>query len=175
MVKRALRSREHDPALFVHIREARMTNVEGSPNGYIAKAYVLVDLSSTFVRSIRFGFRIRGSRLLLQAADDADERHEQRDHDRADDEREENDHDRLERRSHGRDRVVDFVVVNVGDLQKHFGQLTGLFADIDHADDHGRESAAGLERLHDRFAFLHAIVHLRDRAGRSPCCRQFRG
>src|SRR5438309_10229334 len=36
------------------------------------------------------------SRLLLQPGDDADQRHEERDHDRSDDQGEENDHDRLQ-------------------------------------------------------------------------------
>src|SRR5260370_23486392 len=113
-------------------------------------------------------FDIRGSsfksRLLLQALNDADERQEERDHDRADDERKKYNHDRLERRSHGRNRVVYFVVVNIRDFQKHLGQLTGFFADIDHADDHRWKRAAGFKRLNDRLAFLHAFVHLANRA-----------
>jgi hypothetical protein len=61
------------------------------------------------------------SRLLLQSADDADERHEERDHDRAYDQREHHDHDRLEQGSEGRHRVIDFIIVNLGDLQQHLG------------------------------------------------------
>src|SRR5205814_8610751 len=102
--------------------------------------------------------------LLLQALNDADERQEERDHDLADDERKKYNHDRLECRSHGRDRVVHFVVVNVCDFQKHLGQLTGFFADIDHADDHGWKCSAGFKRLNDRLAFLDALVHLANRA-----------
>jgi hypothetical protein len=33
-----------------------------------------------------------------------------------------------------------------------------LFADVDHADDHGREDAGGLEWGGDGFAFLDAFV-----------------
>src|SRR6266404_7150380 len=76
------------------------------------------------------------SRLLLQALDDADERQEQRDYDCADNEREKHNHDWLQRRGHGCDRVVHFVIIDIGDLQKHLGELSGFFADVDHADDH---------------------------------------
>ena len=95
--------------------------------------------------------------------------------DRSDNEREKHNHDRLERRSHGCDRVVHFVIVNIRDFQKHLGQLSGFFADVDHADDHRRKRATGFERLHDRFAFLYAIVHLRDRAGDHHVAGSFAG
>ena len=120
-----------------------------------------------FVRRLaQTPLQLLASRLLLQSADDADERHEQRDDDRADDQREKNNHDRLEHRGEAGDRIVDFVIVNFGDLQKHLGQLAGLFADVDHADDHRRKDAARFQRLHDRFAFLDAVVHLRDGVAR---------
>ena len=40
--------------------------------------------------------------------------------------------------------------------------MAGFFADIDHADDHRRKRAARFQRLHDRFAFLDPVVHLRN-------------
>src|SRR6266849_3798393 len=80
------------------------------------------------------------SRLLLQALDDADQRQEQRDYNRADDDREKNNHDWLQRRGHSRDRVVDFVIINIGDLQKHLGELASFFADVDHrSEEHTSE------------------------------------
>ena len=62
--------------------------------------------------------------------------------------------------------VVHFVVVDFRDLEQHLGQLAGLLADVDHADDHRRKGAARFQRLHDRFAFLDGVVHLRDRVAR---------
>ncbi len=53
----------------------------------------------------------RASRLLLQAADDADERREEGKHDRADNHRQKHDHDWLEHRGECRHRVIDLVVV----------------------------------------------------------------
>ncbi len=61
-----------------------------------------------------------GLLLVLHAADDADERHEEGDDDGSDDESQEDDHDGLQHGSEARDRVVDFVVVHFGDFQKHF-------------------------------------------------------
>src|ERR1700736_5267990 len=55
-------------------------------------------------------------RLLLQTADDADERHEERDDDCANDEGEKDDHEQLEHSGKRSDGVIDFVVVNVRDL-----------------------------------------------------------
>ena len=115
------------------------------------------------------------SRLLLQRGDDADERKEQRDDDRSDHDREKDNHDWLE---HGRERgnrIVHLVIINIGDLQQHLGQLTGLLANVDHAHDHGRKRAAGFERLHDRFAFLHPIVHLRNGVGDDGVAGGFAG
>ena len=59
------------------------------------------------------------------------------------------------------DGVVHFFVVIVGDFQEHFRQGAGLFADVHHADDHGRENAGGLQRGGDGFAFLDAFMHAR--------------
>jgi hypothetical protein len=78
-------------------------------------------------------------------------------------------------RGERRDRIVHLVIVNFRDLQQHLGQLTGFFADVDHADDHRRKSAAGFERLHDRFAFLHAVVHLRNGVGDDGVAGGFAG
>src|SRR5689334_7020656 len=46
---------------------------------------------------------------------------EHRKDDAADDDGQKDDHDRFEERSHGRDRVINFLVVVVGDLEEHFG------------------------------------------------------
>ncbi len=56
------------------------------------------------------------SRLLLQAGDDADERREESEHDRADNHRQEHNHDGFERRGQTCHRVIDLVVINIGDL-----------------------------------------------------------
>ena len=68
------------------------------------------------------------------------------------------DHDRFEQGGHGGDGVVHFFVVVVGDLHQHFGQGAGLFADVHHADDHGRENAGGFQGRGDGFAFLDAFM-----------------
>ena len=41
---------------------------------------------------------------------------------------------------HGSDGIVHFFLVIVGDAQEHFRQGAGLFADVHHADDHGRKN-----------------------------------
>src|SRR5579885_2670215 len=97
-------------------------------------------------------------RLLLQAGNDADEWCKQRQHDRSHNQRQKDNHERLQHGSQSGHCVIDLLVVNVGDFQKHLGQFTGLFAHIDHADYHGREGLAGLQRLHDRFALGESIV-----------------
>src|SRR6266516_6984358 len=83
-----------------------------------------------FFRHSSFGFRhsVHASGLLLYAADDADERRKEREHDRADDKRQKHDHDWLEHRRDRRHRVIDLIVIHVGTLQKHIWQLTGFFA-----------------------------------------------
>src|SRR5436305_3270159 len=78
--------------------------------------------------------------LAADAYDQADEREEHGDDDAADNHGQKHDHDWLEQRGHGRDGVIDFVVVIVSDLHEHLRQSAGLLADIDHADDHGREN-----------------------------------
>jgi hypothetical protein len=90
---------------------------------------------------------------------------EQGDHDRADDQGQEHDHDRLEDRGQGGDGVVHLVVIDVGDLEQHFGQLAGFLADVHHGDDHVGEHAGGLERGDDGFAFLDGLVDLFDGVG----------
>src|SRR6266566_9385399 len=81
-----------------------------------------------FFRHSSFGFRHspHASGLLLQAADDADERRKEREHDCADDHCQKNDHDWLEHRSDRRHRVVDFIIKYVRNLQKHFRELTSF-------------------------------------------------
>ena len=71
-----------------------------------------------------------------------------------------NNHDRLEQGGQTFHRVVHFVVVNLRNLQKHLGQLSGLLTDVDHPDHHRWKDAARLQRLDDRFPFLDAVMHL---------------
>src|SRR6266487_2443935 len=123
-------------------------------------------LGGDFIRVISASsFRRSRSRLLLQGGDDADERREESQHNRADDHRQKNNHDWLKHRCEGHHCVIDFIIKHVGDLQKHFGELTSFFAHVDHADHHRRKCAAGFHRLHNRFAFFHAVVHLPDGGG----------
>src|SRR5438094_4674685 len=79
-------------------------------------------------KSRQAGFFIRMSalrrsrlRLLVQPLDDCDQRHEKGDDDRANDEGETNNHDRFQRCSDAGHRVIDFLIVNLSNLQKHFG------------------------------------------------------
>ena len=121
-----------------------------------------MNASTTFViRHSDFVIRAAGaSRLLLQAGDDADKRRKESKHDRADNQRQKHDHDGLEHRCEGRNRVIDLIIVHIGNLQEHIWKFTGFFAHIDHAGHHRRKSATGFQRLNDRFAFLYAVVHV---------------
>src|ERR1700674_5490441 len=89
--------------------EARMSNVEMSNAEEVVA--VVVPHSGFVITSSLI------SRLLLQTADDADERHEQRDDNCADDEREEKDNDWSQHRGRCRHGVVGLFVINVGELQ----------------------------------------------------------
>src|SRR5580765_5700552 len=87
--------------------------------------------------------------VFVFAADlvhEVNEGQEHGDDDAADDHGEEDDHDRFEEGGHGGHGIVHFFVVVIGDFEKHFREGASLFADVDHADDHGREDAAGFER-----------------------------
>ena len=88
----------------------------------------------------------------------SDEGQEHGNDDAADDDGQEDNHDRLEQRGHGRDGVIDFVVVVVGDLEQHFRQGAGLFADVHHADDHGGKDAGSFEGGGDGFALFDTLV-----------------
>ena len=57
-----------------------------------------------------------GSRLLLQACDNADERREESEHDRTDHHRQEYNHEGFERRGESYHGVINLVVIDVGDL-----------------------------------------------------------
>src|ERR1700736_2112127 len=125
--------------------------------------------SSSAIRHSDFVIRVRdfanALRLLLQIADNADQRHEQRDDDGSHHDCQKNDHDRFQHGGQSRYRIIDFVVVDISNLYQHFGKLPGLFANVDHADYHWRKCAAGFERLNDGFALLYAVMYLTDRAG----------
>ena len=53
--------------------------------------------------------------------------------------------------------------------------MARFFANIDHADDHRREYAAGFERLHDRLALLHRVVNFRDGVSNDDVARGIAG
>src|SRR4029077_9178797 len=102
-------------------------------------------------------------RLLIltfaaHAVHQVDEGQEHGDDDAADDDGQKDDHDGFEQGGHGRDGVIDLIVVVVGNLEKHFGQGAGLLADIDHRDDHGGEDARGLEGRGDGFTLFDALM-----------------
>src|SRR5580692_4523220 len=100
--------------------------------------------------------------VAAHVADHGNQRQEHRDHDAADDDGQKNNHDGFEQGSHGGHGIVHFLVVVVGDLQKHFRHGAGLFADIHHADDHRRKNAGGFQRRGDGLAFLDAFVDFDD-------------
>ncbi len=102
----------------------------------------------------------RGSALEL--GDDRDEWLEEREHDDGDDDGEDDDHDRFEEGGEGADGVIDFVVIDVGDFEEHFGELPGFLTDFDHGDDHGWEDFAGVERCDHGFAFFDGVMDLHD-------------
>src|SRR5579864_2882586 len=95
---------------------------------------------------------------VADAVHEVDEGHEHGDDNTADDDGQEDDHDRFEQGSHGGDGIIDFIVVVIGYLEKHFGQGAGLLADIDHADDHWWEDAGGLEGGGNGFALFDAFM-----------------
>ena len=111
----------------------------------------------------------------LHRLNDGDQRQKQRDDDGSDDHGQEHDHDRLQQRGQTGDGVIHLIVVDFRHLQEHLGELPGFLADVDHADDHGREDAAGFERLHDGFTFLDAVVHLADGLANDVVTRRFAG
>ena len=78
---------------------------------------------------------------------------------------EEDDHDRFKQRSEAGYSIVYLVIVYFRDLQEHFGELSGLLADVNHADDHRWEDATRLKRVDNGLALFHAVVHLHDRVG----------
>src|SRR6185437_7544158 len=84
--------------------------------------------------------------------------HEHGDNDTADDDGQEYDHDGFQKGGHGRDGVVDFFVVVVGDFEQHFRERAGLLTDVHHADDHGREDAGGFQRGGDGFTLFDAVM-----------------
>src|SRR6266850_3200007 len=87
------------------------------------------------------------------SADEGDHGHEQGDDDEADDQAEDHDHDRLENADQRANQDVDVVVVVVGDLEEHFIQVAGFFADVHHVDDDGVADLGGAERIGHGFAF----------------------
>src|ERR1035437_614955 len=87
-----------------------------------------------------------------------DEGHEHGNDDAPDDDGQEDDHDGFEQGGHGRHGVIHLLVVVLGDLQEHFRQGAGLFADVHHADDHGREDAGSFERRSDGFALFDTLM-----------------
>src|ERR687891_418879 len=93
--------------------EARMSNVEGLIN---PEDRMRARFFSSFVIRISSFPPEAASRLLLQPADDANERREEGKHDGADNHGEQHDHDWLQHRGESCHRVIDLVIVNVGNL-----------------------------------------------------------
>jgi hypothetical protein len=92
--------------------ECRMPNIEGmtKPEERMRARFL-----SSFVIRIS-SFALRASRLLLQTADDADERREESEYNGTDNKRQKYNHNRLEHRRDRRHRVIDLVVINIGNL-----------------------------------------------------------
>src|SRR6267378_3882894 len=158
--------------------EVRITKECRSPNDEVATAECrLCGFYHSFVlRHLTFVIPAAGwSRLLLQGGNDADERKEKGDHDCSDHYCQKHNHEWLENGRERYNRIVHLVIVNIRDLQQHVGQLTSFFPDIDHAHNHRRKGAAGFERLHDRFAFLHPVVYLRNGIGDHGIARGITG
>src|SRR5215831_14895018 len=81
-------------------RSPRRTPLECSGGTFFVICY------STFIISAG-----GGSRLLLQARDDADERREESKHDRPDDYSEEHNHNRFEHRGESGHRIINLVII----------------------------------------------------------------
>src|SRR5882724_627358 len=96
---------------------------------------------------------------ITDAIHQINEGQEHGNNDAADDDSQKDNHDRFEQRSHRGDRIIDFFIVVIGNLQEHFGQGAGLFTDVHHADDHRRKYARGLEGRRNSLAFFDALVH----------------
>src|SRR5207253_8798505 len=100
---------------------------------------------------------------LLDQRQQPEHRQVHRDDDHADHEAYAVHHDRLDDRGQRRDRRVDLVLVEVGDLAEHLLQLSRLLADLDHLADHRREDLVLDQRLRDRYTFVHFRAHTRER------------
>src|ERR1041384_2076361 len=114
------------------------------------------------VHPVSLLFALFAAAAVADAVHELDEGEEHGDNDAADNHGEEHNHDWLQKRGHGGDGVIDFIVIVVGDFEKHFGQRAGLFADIDHANDHRREDAGSLEGGRDGFALFYALMNASD-------------
>ena len=75
----------------------------------------------------------------------------------------EHDHDRFQQRQQVGHRLVDLLLVEVGDLGEHRVERARLLADADHLHHHRREDAALLQGLGERHAALHGLAHGHDR------------
>ena len=85
------------------------------------------------------------------------------------------DHDRLDDGRERRDRGVDLLLVEVGDLPEHRVELAGLLADLDHLADHRREDGMLDKRLGDRHAGVDLLAHVAQRVLDDPVARRRAG
>src|SRR5712692_2349893 len=101
---------------------------------------------------IRAGGRRIPPNRSVDLADEVEHRHVHRDNDGADDRAEQRDHDRLHQLHQARHRVVDLFLVELGNFVEHSVQRARLLANADHLHDHRWEDLRFGERLGDRAA-----------------------
>src|SRR5207237_4691201 len=71
-----------------------------------------------------------------------------------------NNQDGLDLGSERLDLIVDFPLVQPGDLEHQIIQLPRLISDCDHLQHHGRENPGGGCRTQHAFAALDTVAHL---------------
>ena len=90
---------------------------------------------------------------VLELLHEAEDRQVHRDDQAADHGPDEDEHDGLENGEHGGHRVVDLLVVEIGQLRQHLVEGARGLADVDHLEHHRRELPGQLEGFGHRLAF----------------------
>ena len=122
----------------------------------------IVIISSISVKAFFIAKSVHSAASAGYGRNNLNHRQEHRDYDSTDDASEEDDERGLDRGGHTGNGVVDFVVVRVSDTRKHFGERAGLFADLDHRNDHRREYPALRQRLRYAFTLFNGVVNRLD-------------
>src|SRR3954449_5220576 len=140
-------------------RAGASPRVSGARNATTTTMSRFVKWTSTMPPQSRGGAE-RYAGDLADLVVEAEDRQVHRDDDEADHAADDHDHQRLDEGRQRLDLGVDLGLVEVGDLREHVLERPGFLAHGDHVRDHRREDWVVRDRLGDRAAALHRLVHL---------------